>query len=316
MVLVNGSGEVLPDIDTDPPPPVERPYRPLKSKRYPGRALVVDRQTALGWRADQAWRGSAQEEQRFPCLNPFIVPVMGLPSAVDGIAKRWDERQPPTGRVPVELQSRCRKCENCLAHRRRLWAARGRAEIDAAPRTWFGTLTMHPEARFAIQMRALDRLHRAGHGLEWGALHRDVRFKALADVASHEVTLWLKRVRKQSGSRLRYLLVTEAHKDGFPHFHLLLHDYGKVTKSVMESQWRCGFSHWRVIRPDDRKAAFYAAKYLSKSALTRVRASQRYGQAQLVATKLQAMKAVTRLVTDGNPPPCPLSARKRGKAPL
>lgn len=315
MVLVNGNGDVLPDIVEDPSVPVARPYGPLERKRYPGRGHVTDRRTALEWRADQAWRDTAQEERRFPCLNPYIIPVIGLPSAVDGIAKRWDAEQPPSGRVPVEMQSRCRKCENCLAHRRRLWAARGRAEIDAAPRTWFGTFTMHPEARFAIQMRALDRLHRSGHGLEWHALPRDVRFKALADVASHEVTLWLKRVRKQSGARLRYLLVTESHKDGFPHFHMLLHEYdGSATKRLLESQWRCGFSQWRVVRPDDRKASFYVAKYLAKSALTRVRASQRYGQAQLVATKLAAMQKVTRLVTDGSPPACPLSARKRGRA--
>ena len=81
MVLVNGNGDVLPDIVEDPAVPVARPYGPLKRKRYPGRGHVTDRRTALEWRADQAWRDTAQEERRFPCLNPYIIPVIGLPSA-------------------------------------------------------------------------------------------------------------------------------------------------------------------------------------------------------------------------------------------
>lgn len=94
-----------------------------------------------------------------------------------------------------------------------------------------------------------------------------------------ELTKYLKRVRKESGVKLRYLLVAEAHKSGAPHYHLLIHEAGlaPVRHAVLSRQWKLGFSKYNLVK--DNRAAFYVTKYLAKSALARVRASQGYGQA-------------------------------------
>ena len=181
--------------------------------------------------------------------------------------------------LPVTMQARCRRCGNCLQHRRNLWTARARDEIRGSSRTWFGTLTVNPEHRmrlYALAVRSTyDRRSEA-----WTDLSATDQFQAIAKSLSRDVTLWLKRVRKISGVPLRYLLVTEAHKDGFPHLHILLHEPtdAKVRKAMLESQWRSGFSHWRLVDANDERAALYVCKYLAKDALTRVRASSRYGR--------------------------------------
>src|SRR3546814_2282418 len=52
-----------------------------------------------------------------------------------------------------------------------------------------------------------------------------------------------------TGVPLRYLLVVEPHDDGFPHFHILMHEQDSpVRKALLEEQWRSGFSHWRLDR--------------------------------------------------------------------
>ena len=106
------------------------------------------------------------------------------------------------------------------------------------------------------------------------------RTKAIAAELAPEVTRWLKRVRKQSAAALRYLLVVEAHADGFPHFHLVLHEtsLAQVSKRTLEGQWHYGFSSWRLIPHGEMRQVTYVCKYLTKSAQTRVRASRQYGQ--------------------------------------
>lgn len=81
---------------------------------------------------------------------------------------------------------------------------------------------------------------------------------------------------KKSGGRLRFLLVYEAHKDGFPHLHALIHEQGEVvTKRELQKQWPYGFTTVKVC---DVATSHYVTKYLTKSVRARVRASQRYGQ--------------------------------------
>lgn len=87
--------------------------------------------------------------------------------------------------------------------------------------------------------------------------------------------------------------MVEAHKSGDPHLHILVHEpEGPVTKALLEKQWNLGFSHWRLVGAD-RKAAVYACKYLGKEALTRVRASFRYGQGYAVARITERLSALT-----------------------
>lgn len=94
------------------------------------------------------------------------------------------------------------------------------------------------------------------------------------------LTLWVKRVRKNSGAPIRYLLVCEAHKSGLPHYHMLLHERSpelQVRKRMLQAEWQAyGFTNCKLVE-QDQHAARYVSKYLAKSALARVRASVRYG---------------------------------------
>lgn len=215
--------------------------------------------------------GSDVSEHAGDCERPIRNRIRGCPDPVKvGLGIEPD-------RVLVQYQHiRCRECSRCLEHRRRLWTARAIAEVRMAKRTWFGTLTVAPDHRFRAKMIA-DAISLKRRCEPLSSQSTPEQFRAIAEVLLAEVTRWIKRVRKVTGCRFRYLLVTEAHEDGFPHFHLLLHEVvNSTTKKVLESQWKLGFSHWRLT--EDQKSAGYVCKYLAKNALTRVRASQRYGQ--------------------------------------
>lgn len=177
----------------------------------------------------------------------------------------------------VDMWVKCRKCPACLKLRAREWAYRAKAELAAAPRTWFCTFTLSPAEHHRVQLLATQRQARAGTDFE--TLSAEQRFKARVDVVTQELTRWLKRVRKESGATLRYVLVAEAHKSGLPHFHALLHERaGTVTARTLSGQWKLGFSKFKLVPPDQPGVAWYVCKYLSKSALSRVRASVRYGK--------------------------------------
>lgn len=129
------------------------------------------------------------------------------------------------------------------------------------------------------------------------------QFRYLVGVLGEEVTRFIKRVRKQSGVPLRYLLVSEKHEDGFPHFHMLIHEQAApVTKRLLEENWRYGFSQFRLVNGNGAKAAWYVSKYLAKDAQTRIRASSRYGSPQLVRARTEQLEAVTRIINAEKPP--------------
>lgn len=180
-------------------------------------------------------------------------------------------------RLTVEITSPCRRCATCLRKKAALWRFRARDETRNAPRTWFGTLTFSPEWRYRLVAAA--RRSSARIGEDYDALEPLARFRRYANASGSLVTKWLKRVRKQSGVRLRYLLVVEEHKDGAPHYHVLIHEVepdGFVRKSVLRDNWSHGFSKWKLV--EDLRSADYVCKYISKSLMARVRASMRYGK--------------------------------------
>lgn len=193
-----------------------------------------------------------------------------------GVLGEWG----PSARTTAYLSVRCRKCGPCLKQRGKVWATRGQLELVAAERSWFGTLTLRPHERFMSRLKADAYL--ASRGVRWHDLDATEQFKEIARVLRREFQLFLKRVRKQSGARLRYVMTTEAHADGFPHLHLLLHEYeGRCTKRLLEQQWQLGISHWRVVNALDHKVPWYVAKYLTKSILAKPVASLRYGRPPL-----------------------------------
>lgn len=185
--------------------------------------------------------------------------------------------------APVILRgdARCRKCDACRRYRQKLWTARAIAEIKAASRTWFGTLTLGPH----VQQHFLDVLRLKGHrgGYDFDALPEHEQFSMRANACGAECTKYLKRVRYESGALLRYVWVAEAHASGAPHFHCLVHEYGTaVPKRVLRGQWTLGFTKWKLV--EHQGAAGYVCKYLYKSSMARVRASVRYGEGPLIGS--------------------------------
>lgn len=176
----------------------------------------------------------------------------------------------------VVISVRCRKCSRCLSFKRRQWTAKAICEVRQASRTWFVTLTVGPDRRLWATMAAQKKSLRS-RCEEWDYVSPIDRTKAIAAELQPEVSRWLKRVRKQSGARLRYLLVVEAHKDGFPHFHLLVHELGQpIGERILRRQWKWGFAQAKLL--DDVAGAGYVCKYITKSPQTRINASLRYGQ--------------------------------------
>lgn len=168
----------------------------------------------------------------------------------------------------VDLITPCRNCQHCLQRRARFWAAKAGIEYARAPRTWFATYTFGPHAR--------GRLYTPLQGVSDAAERR----ARLINASGVYLSRYLKRLRKKlagDGISIRYMLVPELHKDGTPHWHALLHTQAS-WRSLAKPWVEHGFFHGRIVRPDEAvKQIRYAAKYLAKAKLGRVRASVRYG---------------------------------------
>lgn len=178
------------------------------------------------------------------------------------------------------IAARCRKCRPCLLHRRREWIARALKETAATKgRTWFVTLTLDPKVHAVHFVRACK-------AAPWAKTAKpEALFRLRCAEFGKDITRWLKRVRK-AGADIRYMLVFEPHESGLPHAHLLIHEPSPdkpATKRLLEGQWRQhGFASAKLI--DSRpRAAFYIAKYISKIADTKIRASVAYGDTRPLA---------------------------------
>lgn len=180
----------------------------------------------------------------------------------------------------MDIGTRCRKCDNCRKARMILWRHRVREEVRRAARSWFGTLTLSPMEQY--RMLSIARLTAHRTSVPWDTLSEEERFRKVADTSLKEVTKYIKRVRKEAAVPFRYIVVTEKHMSGLPHFHMLLHesDLKTVRHKTLSSQWRLGFEKWRLVPFDNPKSAEYVCKYISKSAATRIRASLDYGRSE------------------------------------
>lgn len=177
----------------------------------------------------------------------------------------------------VDIAVRCRKCPACLKARAALWRGRMVAETASANRTWFITLTVDPARQ--SYCRNVARAAIAEQGLIWDRLEPDDRFNQQCKPLVAEFQRFMKRLRKRSGASVRYCLVVERHKSGDPHLHLLLHEREGVARwRDIDAAWAWGFHKSNLVQAEDaRAAANYAAKYLTKSAANRIRASRHYG---------------------------------------
>lgn len=143
---------------------------------------------------------------------------------------------------------RCRQCAGCHREHRSSWCRRISTEIKTAPRTWFVTLTY----------RRLPN-----------------------DDGYDQVQQWLKRVRKNSKERIRYVVATEyGSRTGRLHQHLAVHGEKSLKYDHVHTTWKSGLSEARLCGTttgDVAKTARYIAKYLTKGR-ERVRASSGYGR--------------------------------------
>ena len=204
------------------------------------------------------------------CMNPGYHSVSGGKSVARHIRLGDPEGDKPT--FEVRMKTKCRRCPVCLRHRGGEWAERVRKEIILSKmdgcRVWFVTFTFRP----AVHLNSL------------GALIDDPQvWKGLAKSSSRLVTLWIKRIRKETP--FRYCLVCEPHKSGLPHYHAVLHESQKdneITERLMRRVWSVnGFLHAKLVNLEDnegRDVGNYVAKYLSKEMRSRVRASRFYGK--------------------------------------
>jgi hypothetical protein len=228
-----------------------------------------------------------------PCIRPINLDQEGyghLQTSWKGVTAggatedqtEWQQNRTLSAMVP------CRQCSACLKARMVLWGRRSAAEWERGSalglRAWFGTLTFGPAARFRFLSQTRARLDRSGCLLE--GLNPVDRFAEQHRETGPEVTKYLKRLRKGNEAkkynsvRFKYMLSVEPHKDWSPHYHLMVHevsDLMPIRKTALEGHWPHGHVQWRLVK--DAKAAFYAAKYLSKFSIARVRASREYGVA-------------------------------------
>lgn len=278
-----------------------KPLGARLSKRY--KRTLISPGAAREYAVKAKWAGSDHADLAGDCESPVTVAVTGLQDGrLYRLLAQHDEFRDdpfvdyapgvgwidPYGRpaskewlavpddlpVHVDLAVRCRKCPACLRSRAAHWRMRAYAEARAVDRTWFGTLTLSAESQF--KAASLARVRLASNGLDFDALSVSDQLAERHKQIGPEITRYLKRIRKVSGAKLRYMLVMEAHKSGLPHYHCLLHEVaGSVRHAQLQGNWWSGFSNWKLV---DSGAVSYVCKYLSKSALARVRASVRYGE--------------------------------------
>lgn len=155
----------------------------------------------------------------------------------------------------------CGKCRGCRADQGRDWAIRIKHESDLHPdASWFITLTY-------------DDKHIPG---TWPDDERTI-----GSLDPDDVSLFLKRLRKRSGSKIGYYLCGEyGERSDRPHYHLALfgmrfldktmvgerRGYGVFRSPTLERSWRYGNSE---ITGLTWKSASYVAGYVSKKVTER-----------------------------------------------
>ena len=204
--------------------------------------------------------------------------------------------------------ARCRKCKACRMKRRTEWAARMVTENLLAERTWFVTLTIAPDWRYALICRAMAHP-------EWKHMSPAAQKLREWTEFGKEITAYLKRLRINAERRaeangearpvLRYSLVGELHKpdkkgDQYWHAHILIHERaGRVSKREIQGAYTIGITEASLLR-DPVKGGRYAAKYLSKSMDVRVRASLHYGKEGLGGGQSALSEVKRNAFTKGN----------------
>lgn len=181
----------------------------------------------------------------------------------------------------LTLMTRCRRCKACLRARAMKWRNAALCELERSSRTWFCTFTLREDEQWLNTCRASEAARK--RSVVFSDLSPGDQFRESVRAFGPSLTRYLKRVRKNSGAKMRYLLVAEAHKSGLPHFHALLHEMDParpLRKRCIEDAWGYGFTNVKLV--NDQAPAWYVCKYLTKDVATRVRSSLHYGKTETV----------------------------------
>lgn len=228
------------------------------------------------------------------CLAPTRIPLEGVHGGELGT--EYPDVRHGKNLLIVAIDARCKKCAPCLRARSNSWAYRTRVEIMEAQRTWFVTLTLSPDWQEHYGLLAISQCGRDGRDFEH--LSEAEEFGYRNRVISKQVTLFIDRLRKRSKTKMRYIAVTEAHKTGLPHYHLLVMEqmgqpailyrhfgFSKKDRDQHGSSccWGLGHSTASLVT-DSIRVPWYVCKYLSKNNLARVRASALFGRRPIQKT--------------------------------
>lgn len=244
-------------------------------------AVAAEQIGPVSWRVSRA--GS--------CEAPRLVELVGVPlcgAGPVGVAK-------DSTRLYLEMRVRCRRCPSCLDWRRKMWAARSVCEM-VGRKTWMGTLTLDAVSLYKAECAA--RLWLDGRGVP------DPSPSEWTDAVSRQVVpdiqRYFKRVRKNSGARLRLVYVPElGSRTRRLHYHALVTciEGGLLKRHLLG--WPLGFTKWKLVK-DESKAAFYVAKYIGKDAVGRLRASLRYGRSEQIVDLTPVDQRVSMLPDSAN----------------
>lgn len=195
-----------------------------------------------------------------------------------------------------------------------MYRKRCQAEVLEAARTRFMTFTFRPsvhreadrvvlssiEAELAAPSRHYDDPHLREMRAIASALTRadeselseslkELLFRKRSSVLYKHVQAFMKRLRTNTGSKVRYCIVAEPHSKelaGRPHFHMLLHEIDPnalVVKDDIRNAWnmRIGLMKMNVVNDENSRYIGYLTKYLTKTTIGRVVCSVRYGESAL-----------------------------------
>lgn len=191
------------------------------------------------------------------------------------LGKRW-----------LDARFRCRKCEWCLRMRAREWQERCAVELQFANRTWFATFTVKPAFRRLVDAGISDS--------ETPSYRRSMRISQMR----RWLQLYFKVLRKR-GFKLRHCPVAELHKDGWPHFHAFIHEWGRpMPKRFLQDTWAWGFTNFKLVEQGNKKAVFYLTKYMTKQNVAPMRPSLRYGSPDEIVKQYGLMPDAERVLID------------------
>lgn len=173
-------------------------------------------------------------------------------------------------------------------------------EASKGGRIWWCTFTVKPELQYLAEVNAVAH---AKHNLEkdFWLLPPEKQFALRVRFTRKYITLMLKRLRKglKTGYRntnivglngiplseeiptnkFRYVIVAEPHKSGLPHYHALIFEGDNEIKKGWLKHFasRVGLSSMELIN-EPKGAMRYITGYLSKSPISVISASLRFGQ--------------------------------------